>query len=423
MNITGDSWNIPIASASVDIHLPADVTESICYVGGYGSTEQDCLVEEIDKRNVRVSIVSPLDIYEGYTVAVSMPVGSIANTENEQRIQWMLANIGIFLPIPVFIFVMAWVKKNGKNKKITIIPNYHAPEDITPMLSGFVYTKKFLNKYITASLIDLAVRGYLKIKQLSKKQYELIRTEKKDTSLDETEKELLEGIFRGKDTMKMSSISSSFYRTVNRISRNLNKEVYEKEIFSKKRKTMKGKLATFGMIGIILVIVLSSWFILSASTGWLIGFLLSAIALFIASGKVDLRSKEGNEMYYELKGLRMYIDTAEKKRIEFHNDPEKFRGVFEKLLTYAMIFGPEKKWAKEFEDLYKTPPDWYVGTDTFTPYMMTRAFPSMNSTIKHKSVAQGSSGGFRSSGGASGGSGFSGGSSGGGFGGGGGGSW
>ena len=423
LNITGDSWNIPIAFASVDVHLPADITESICYAGGYGSTDQDCLIEEIDKRNIKVSITKPLEVYEGYTVAISMPVGSVANTENEQRIQWMLANIGIFLPIPIFIFVMSWVKKNGKNKKITIIPHYHAPKDITPMLSGFVYTKKFLNKYITADLIDLAVRGYLKIKQLSKKKYELIRTEKKDTSLSDIEKELLEGIFKGEDTKKMSDISRSFYRTVNKITTKINKQVYEEELFSKKRRNMKGKLATFGMVGIILVIALNSWFILNASTGWLIGFLLSAISLLIASGKVDLTSKKGNKMYYELKGLRMYIDTAEKKRIEFHNDPEKFRGIFEKLLPYAMIFGLEKKWAKEFEDLYKTPPDWYVGTNTFAPYMMTRAFTSMNSTIKHKSVTPGSAGGFRSSGGASGGSGFSGGSSGGGFGGGGGGSW
>jgi len=423
LNITGDSWNIPIASASVNIHLPADITESVCYTGGYNSEEQNCLIENIDKKNIRVSITKPLDMYEGYTVAVSMPVGSVANTEGEQRIQWMLANIGIFLPIPIFIFLMAWVKKNGKNKKITIIPNYHAPKDITPMLSGFVYTKKFLNKYITASLIDLAVRGYLKIKQLSKKQYELIRTEKKDTLLVETEKELLKGIFGEKETMEIRKISNSFYRTVNRIIIKIGNQVYEEELFSKKRKKMRGKLVTFGMVGIILVVMLNSWFILNAATGWLIGFLLSAISLFIASSKVDLRGKKGNKIYFELKGLRMYIDTAETKRIEFHNDPKKFRGIFEKLLPYAMIFGLEKKWAKEFEDLYETPPNWYIGTDSFTPYMMIGALTSMNSTIKHKSIAPGSSGGFRSSGGASGGSGFSGGSSGGGFGGGGGGSW
>jgi hypothetical protein len=46
----------------------------------------------------------------------------------------------------------------------------------------------------------------------------------------------------------------------------------------------------------------------------------------------------------------MYIDTAEDEKIKFHNDPEKYKGVFEKLLPYAMIFNLEKKWAKVFED-------------------------------------------------------------------------
>jgi hypothetical protein len=122
----------------------------------------------------------------------------------------------------------------------------------------------------------------------------------------------------------------------------------------------------------------------------------------------------------------MYIDTAEKHRIEFHNDPKKFRGVFEKLLPFAMLFGLEKKWAGEFKDLYKeTQPDWYRGDFTaFDAYMLTRTMSTLNSGVKSATTkAYGSNSGFRSGGWSSGGSGFSEGSSGGGGGGGGGGSW
>jgi uncharacterized membrane protein len=122
----------------------------------------------------------------------------------------------------------------------------------------------------------------------------------------------------------------------------------------------------------------------------------------------------------------MYINTAEKHRIEFHNDPKKFRGVFETLLPYAMIFGLEKKWAKEFEDLYKdTQPDWYRGDfDVFDIYMLTMVTNSLNRSVKSATTkAYGSGSGLRTSGWSSGGSGFSGGSAGGGGGGSGGGSW
>jgi len=425
LNLSGDSWEVPIASAYADIHLPAEAQEAVCYTGRFGSTGENCKIEySDDRKTLRISITEPLDAYEGYTVAVKLPFGSIENTEDEQRIQWVISNIGIFLPIPVLIFLIPWVKKNGKNKKLTIIPHYHAPKDLTPTLSGFLYTKRPQNKYLTANLIDLAVRGYLKIKQISKRKYELVKTDKAYDGLDEVEQELLEGIFKKGDTVEIDKISSTFYRTVNNINAKISKQVYEKELFSKDRKKKRNTLLTIGILLSVVLIPAATLLIMNASTGWLIGLVLTVLILFIATGSIDLRGKKGNEVYHELLGLRMYIDTAEKKRIEFHNDPEKFRGIFEKLLPYAMIFGLEKKWAGEFKDLYDTPPDWYVGNmNTFDTYMMTRAFTRMNSAIQSKSVQPGSKGGFRVSGGASGGSGFSGGSSGGGFGGGGGGSW
>ena len=424
LNITGDEWDVPISSSSVTIHLPAEATDIICYTGPYGSTSQNCSIDDTDKENVVVTLTQPLYSYEGYTVAVSLPKGTVANTEKEQAFQWVLANIGMFLPIPVLIFLIPWVRRNGRNEKITIIPNYHPPKDLFPLLSGFLYSKRLQNKYITADLIDLAVRGYLKIKQLEKNDYELIRTEKKDDDLNDIERDLLEGIFDKEESIKVSKINSSFYKTINKINVNSSKELFDMKLFSNERRKMQTKLIIIGVILTAVVIFLGSALTLIAATGWLIGIIGSGVIVFICAGMVDIRSKDGNEVYYDLLGLRMYIDTAEEKRIEFHNDPKKYIGIFEKLLPYAMIFGLEKKWAKEFEDLYVTPPEWYVGDmNTFNTYMMARAFTRMNSTIQSKSVTPGNSGGFRVSGGASGGSGFSGGSSGGGFGGGGGGSW
>jgi uncharacterized membrane protein YgcG len=125
-----------------------------------------------------------------------------------------------------------------------------------------------------------------------------------------------------------------------------------------------------------------------------------------------------------MEGLKMYIDTAEKHRIEFHNNPTKFRGVFEKLLPYAIIFGLEKKWSEEFKEIYQEPPTWYQGDiSAFNSYLLASSISDISRNVKSKSAPPNSAGGIRSSHGGSGGSGFSGGSSGGGFGGGGGSSW
>jgi uncharacterized membrane protein len=44
-------------------------------------------------------------------------------------------------------------------------------------------------------------------------------------------------------------------------------------------------------------------------------------------------------------------------------DPKEKLKLFEKLLPYAMLFGIEKKWAKQFEGLYTQPPEWFHGNN------------------------------------------------------------
>lgn len=53
-----------------------------------------------------------------------------------------------------------------------------------------------------------------------------------------------------------------------------------------------------------------------------------------------------------LLGLKMYLQIAEKDRLDFHNAPEKNPEIFEKLLPYAMVLGVEKALAKEFKGIY-----------------------------------------------------------------------
>jgi hypothetical protein len=79
-----------------------------------------------------------------------------------------------------------------------------------------------------------------------------------------------------------------------------------------------------------------------------------------------------------------------------------------------MIFGLEKDWAKQFEDVYKTPPDWYNGNwAAFNAGYLVSSLGDFSSASAVTFTAPHSSGG----------SGFGGGSSGGGGGGGGGGGW
>ena len=88
--------------------------------------------------------------------------------------------------------------------------------------------------------------------------------------------------------------------------------------------------------------------------------------------------------------------------------------MFEKLLPYAMVLGVSAAWAKEFESMHTTPPEWYSGASyaAFTPMAFADDMSNLSSAVTTLATPTSGSGG-------SGDGGFSGG----GFGGGGGGSW
>ncbi len=415
-NITGNNWTVPIDKAISTISLPGEITKDICFTGVKGSNESNCTITKLTNYKVEVE-ANHLGSNEGLTVALAMPKGTLADTRARQRREFFIANAGILLPIPTILGLFFFVKRNNRNKKLTVIPHYDAPKGIYPLLSYKILRTFNTNKAISAEIIRLAITGYIKIEQEGKKKYILHRTEKSDEKLNETQKLLLNGIFEDKDQVNINDLQSSFYKTVASINSALGKEEVESGYMNKKSLNIKNAMFALGVLFVVPGVFLIGLAVQYAFIGWTLGLLLSGIAIIIAAIFIDVRAKKGNSVYYELQGLKMYINTAEKRRIEFHNDPKKYSGVFEKLLPYAMIFGLERKWAKEFEDIYKQP-DWYEGDfDTFNTVMLANSISNINNNIT-SNVAE-----YSSSGAGSWGSGFSGGSSGGGGGGGGGGSW
>jgi uncharacterized membrane protein YgcG len=423
LNVIGPGWQVPILEATASISAFMDPTDTICYTGEEDSTDQDCELNETND-GYTLKTTSRLEPYEALTFAFKFPEGSIKDRSFQIWLGIIISNLGILLPIPVIIFLLSLLKNKWSNKKITVIPHYEVPNDLDPLVGGYVYQTKQSFKHVSSALIWMATKGYVSIEKEGRKVFINKEVDSIDTGVSHIE-DLFDALFSKKDRIRIKSMPSSFTNELQSIFSTVRSN--SSEYIDKGRVTAKSLLLTFGILaGGFGFFFLTPFLSMYAAIGTGIGIGISGIVAAIIATRIDIRSKKGNELYYELEGLKMYIDTAEKHRIEFHNDPEKFRGVFETLLPYAMLFGLEKKWAKEFEDLYKdTQPDWYRGDfNAFDVYMVSRAINTLNRSVKSAATkAYGSKSGFRSSGWSSGGSGFSGGSSGGGGGGSGGGSW
>lgn len=423
LNIIGPGWRIPIENASARIVFPSKPLDFVCYTGSEGSTEQNCIVNQ-DDNVINVSPSASLNSYEGCTIAAKLEKGVLEDTRDEQRISFIIGNIGILIPIPVGIFLFGFLGRKFKNKKLTVIPQYEPEKDMDVLLSGILYTNTLDPKYITATIIELATKGYLKIREYDKKKYELIKREKDISNLSEHLRMLYNALFENGDAVAVDKLAN-FQSKSSKVYLNSYQYLKDTGILSIDKITRKNIYTVICIVILIMSFASFAYFVPISSIGTPLGVLVSSILGFIFISTIGIRSEKGNKKYHYLKGLKLYIETAEKHRIEFHNDPKRYNEVFEKLLPYAMIFGLEKKWAKLFEDIYTTTPTWYEGDFTvFNAYLLTNSLGGFNTTFaKNITPPYDSKGGFRSGGWSSGGSGFSGGSVGGGGGGSGGGGW
>lgn len=183
-----------------------------------------------------------------------------------------------------------------------------------------------------------------------------------------------------------------------------------------------GALLGTGAISIMYALIYALIMILNyaSMSGWsliVLGITFALTVFNIALVSVmDKRTELGVSYLGKILGLKNFIETAEKDRLEalVHDDPQ----YFYKLLPYAYVLNVTDVWSKKFESIAMENPSWYVGPSRMNTFLWMNHFNRAMNTFSSSMTSVPQSRG-RAGGGFGGGGGFSGG----GFGGGGGGRW
>ncbi|MEI7579329.1 MAG: DUF2207 domain-containing protein [bacterium] len=338
----------------------------------------------------------------------------------------------LLLPIASIWYLNVYLRRGrDQNKIATVVPLFKPPVNVRPYLLGSIKDEQVDMVDITATLIDLAYRGYLKIRefgaksvlgiQIKAQDFELIKVKDFD-DLNESEQKIIKSIFDGKDRVSTTSLKNHFYLSIPGIKDKIYTEMVTLGYFGKRPDKVRAKYLTIGILmfclGLALIFVN---FVLPLAIGLAIAIIILGIIVAATSKYMPAKTTLGSKIFNEILGFKMYMETAERFRVQ-NLTPE----TFEKFLAYAIVFGIEEKWADKFKDIYKTPPDWYEGSNisTWNALYLAHALSSFRSTTSQAMQSTPSSSGNSFSGGGwSGGGGFSGGFSGGGGGGGGSGAW
>lgn len=423
-NALGHEWPVTTSNASVEVFFPDDLQgddiQKSCYSGIRGSTDRCDEFGRWEGGVFRMVFPRPLASGEGVTVAFGFPKGVVYEpTWLERFSAEFFSYKALAFPLVVFIGMFVLWHRAGKDPKGrgVIIAEYTVPENLTPLEAAGLIESKVTARHVSAAIIGLAVFGYITIRKIKEKklffdeeEYVFLRTNKKAWhSIDEA---LLRGLFGKADDygkeVRLSDLKTVFYKEIPIIEKEALVSLVTRGFFPHNPKTVLVRYILLGFLGIFACFV----FFQPQEFITIISFVISFVIYFLFSLIMPKTTKTGALLKERLLGLKEYLQIAEKDRLAFHNAPEKEPKIFEELLPYAMIFGVEKSWAKEFEEIYTTPPEWYSDSS-----MGAFSAGSFASSLEGFQTSAGST--LSSSpGGSSGG-----GSSGGGGGGGGGGSW
>jgi len=415
------------ASVKVDKELQSNLLTSAvsCYQGLSGSTNS-CEVKQLSADQMYFA-ASNLMPGENLTISIPFTAGAV-NTSGpnvDGTASWIFYQIAALLAL----LVLAWavyfriyrIRSRGKNQ--FTVPEYK-PAATPTLLDTSIISRKS-SHLIQALIVELAVKKQIEIEAVTgdDKSFILRRT---SSALDQDGVMAALGLSQsGAETRIGSSaddaqnqlISVALQKLIAGKVRAVNSGGY----FSKRA---LGLPALGWLVGLALYIV---WIIVALQLDQMTGagYVAAPILSFLPFSAVYwlLVSKrsytaKGSSVISHLKGLEMYIELAEKDRLEFLQSPKgallkpseltgkQVLKLYEEVLPWAILLGLQKQWGQVLTELYREQgsPSWFSGA----PFM-TQSLSSFGQALS-SSLATSSSGGSSGSGSSGGGGGGGGGS-------------
>ncbi len=452
-NVNGAEWPVPTLETTAVVSLEGGgIDKATCFEGLTGSTAT-CDGGILGDRPTALFAASRrLESGEQLTIVVSLRKGAVTeptillvdkpkNTFQQYFEFTPLTIIGtaIVFVLGLMFFAYYWWRR-GRDRAYTsvyyltndtmeqtrplfhrdqVVVEYTPPDELRPAQMGLLLDERADTKDATATIVDLAVRGYLTIEELDKswvfgKTDWKLTKKKEPEDLQPYERTIMKGLFDDGAEVKVSELKNAYHTSLSKAQEQLYSDAVRHKWFA------RSPDASRSAASIMAVIVGVGGGVLGFGLGRLFGAALIGVPvvaigvlMLATSSWMPSRTAKGSEALRRVLGFRLYINTAEQSRQEFNEKAN----IFAEYLPYAIVFGCVEKWASVFRDIDTAAVTgaWYVGPHLFSAPDFSRSMETFSSSVSHV---------ISSTPGSSGGSGFGGGgSSGGGGGGGGGGSW
>ncbi|MBN1285355.1 MAG: DUF2207 domain-containing protein [Anaerolineae bacterium] len=376
----------PIDSATVTLRLPAaaaprpGVDPVVCYglacqISVDGSTITYRLTE-------RSKGTTPLEIRAQFPHGVITGEAPAWQREYDRQrhydevikpaLNLLFGVLGLALIAGGPLIVLLLWRLHGHDPDPGAMPEYltEPPSDLPPGIVGTLVDEQADLQDITATLIDLARRGYLTIEQTSSwGRFVFRRTDKPGADLHNYESFLLRQIFGfDKTERKLDDLKASFYTAIPHLQDRLYGAVVQDGFFTAEPDDVRAfwrsvgtvivVAAVIALIGIPLLFrgIAETWVLVPVGLG------ITGLLVALAGRWMPAKTRKGAEQAALWAAFRSYIKQIK----QYNTDIETATDQFEKYLPYAVAFGLDKTWTHTFAQVPSTPaPAWYI---PFAPY-------------------------------------------------------
>lgn len=415
-------WSVPVEQAKVTLSGPAQLQNLSCFAGPLSSAIA-CTEASMDHTGVTAEFGQQgLGAGEVLTVVVGYPTGATEGTPILER-RFELSNAftlnavtggalaGLVILMLGGIGILYWTR--GRDDRVvghesgaqSGVENGHfaPPDGVRPGQIGTLMDEQADVIDVTATIVDLAVRGYLRIDEQPRQTYDapdwmLVQMPSAPVgSLLSYERALYDAIFDGRDSVLLSQLQGSFGHKLGKVRDALYRDVVTQGWFARRPDSVRTRWTTLGVVltvaGVLATVALA-WFTSYGLLG--LALIIAGAALAVGGQYMPAKTSKGAGVLAHTLGFREYLagghlgdDVPVAQRVE----------LFSRYLPYAVIFDSVDRWARVVSSVngngrqadhlywYHGPAEWDLSkfADSMRTFTMTTS-GAISSTRQFRSL-------------------------------------
>lgn len=382
-------WQVPVAMTRVTVDSGAIVQNLNCFAGDLSSTV-GCTQFFTNEAHTRAEFrQQDLQPGEYLTIAIGYPSGSINAVPLLARRHTLVTAFtvntvtgGTLVALLVLLLggVAALYTTRGRDTRVVSkkaaegdhVPvdgkAFAPPDGVRPGQVGTLIDEQADVIDVTATIVDLAVRGYVLIEELSRETYgrldwQLRRLNRPADELLPYERVLHDALFYRRDTVKLSELGGTFAGELAAVRGALYEDVVRQGWFARRPDSVRTRwttagmaLATAGVLGTVMLALFTELALIGLAV------IIAGAALAVGGQYMPAKTARGAVVLAHTLGFRAHMFRGETR-----DAPAEDRvRLFSRYLPYAVVFDSVSRWAATVADVGNGsgPADnlyWYEG--------------------------------------------------------------